>query len=93
MSTQPTDDQDGVVYVGRRRLRDRRARAVRVQAGVHARACSTRPAPSFKQQLAKLGPEFFVLAGGYGRAEIWSPDAIVVGPPGVFLIHVVWGRA
>ena len=44
-------------------------------------------------QLGRLGDEYLVLKGGYGRLKGWSPDAIVLGPPAVFLIWVTWGNA
>ena len=91
MSTQPTDDQDGVVYVGPADCATGELEPFASTLEYIARLNAA--GAKLEQQLAKLGPEFFVLAGGYGRAEVWSPDAIVVGPPGVFLIHVVWGRA
>ncbi|HEV7804874.1 MAG TPA: hypothetical protein VGO80_03590 [Solirubrobacteraceae bacterium] len=91
MSTQPTDDQDGVVYVGPADCATGELEPFASKLEYIARLNAA--GAKLEQQLAKLGPEFFVLAGGYGRAEIWSPDAIVVGTPGVFLIHVVWGDA
>ncbi len=91
MSTRPTDDQDGVVYVGPADCATGELEPFASTLEYIARLNAA--GATLEQQLAKLGPEFFVLAGGYGRAEVWSPDAIVVGPPGIFLIHVVWGRA
>ena len=91
MSTQPTDDQDGVVYVGPADCATGELEPFASKLEYFARLNAA--GAKLEQQLAKLGPEFFVLAGGYGRAEVWSPDAIVVGPPGIFLINVVWGRA
>ena len=89
MSTPPTDDRDGVVYVGPADCATGEFQPLASTLEYIARLNAA--GAELEQQLAKLGPEFFVLAGGYGRAEVWSPDAIVVGPPGVFLIHVVWG--
>jgi hypothetical protein len=91
MSTHPTDDQDGVVYVGPADCATGELEPFASTLEYIARLNAA--GATLEQQLAKLGPEFFVLAGGYGRAEVWAPDAIVVGPPGIFLIHVVWGRA
>jgi hypothetical protein len=48
---------------------------------------------TMEKQLAELGEQFLVLKGGYGRLKCWSPDAIVIGPPAVFLIWVTWGNA
>ena len=91
LSTHPKDDQDGVVYVGSADCASGELEPFASTLEYIARL--NEAGATLEQQLAKLGPEFFVLAGGYGRAEVWSPDAIVVGPPGIFLIHVVWGDA
>ena len=37
--------------------------------------------------------DWLVLCDAYGRIGEWHPDAVVMGPPGVFLISPIWADA
>ncbi len=47
---------------------------------------------TLRTQLAELDRQQFIVVGP-GRIRDWHVDAIVIGPPGIFLIWVIWVEA